>query len=74
MNRKQRLTALAEEISHHIGTRVEITIRSETAFTFSTETVAPDLERRLRAFFGPKFTMRTDHDEECGSFCYADLS
>lgn len=72
MTIRERLAILKEAISRQVGAPVDITIRGETAFTFSTETVMPDLEDRIRAFFGSALTLRTEHDNECGSFCYAE--
>lgn len=72
MTSRQRLDALKTSLGRHIGVPVEITIRSESAFTFSTETVTPDLEDRIRAFFGSALTLQTEHDNECGIFCYAE--
>lgn len=73
MTNQNRIKNLQAQISRHVGLPVEITIRGERAFTFSTETVEPDLEARIRAFFGQTFALTTEHDPECGSFCYAEL-
>lgn len=66
------LEILAEKLSEAIGRKVEITIRTETNFTFSTETVCPDLETRCVDFFAPHLVVEqpTEHDDECGSFVY----
>lgn len=66
------LEILAEKLSEAIGRKVEITIRSETHFTFSTEQVCADLETRCVEFFAPHLVIEqeTEHDDECGSFVY----
>ena len=70
--RSPALAILAEKLSEAIGTKVEITIRSETRFTFSTEQVCADLEARCVEFFAPHLVVEqaTEHDAECGSFVY----
>ncbi|NUM72760.1 hypothetical protein HUU40_00220 [candidate division KSB1 bacterium] len=66
------LELLAEKLSEAIGVTVEITIRSEEKFTFSTDEICHDLEARCVEFFAPHLVIecKTDHDEECGSFVY----
>lgn len=66
------LEILAEKVSEAIGAKVEITIRSETHFTFSTEAVCADLETRCVEFFAPHLVVEqeTQHDAECGSYVY----
>lgn len=73
MTNQNRIRNLQEQLSRHVGIPVDITIRGERAFTFSTDKVTPELEDRIRTFFGQVFALTTKHDPECGSFCYADL-
>ena len=71
----QTQTALEQIISQIVGAPVEITIRGEKSFTFSTETVVADLGDKIAAFMNEKATLvsvTTEHDDECGSFAYAD--
>jgi hypothetical protein len=70
MNRKQNLEARMTAL---VGKPVELTVRGEKAFTFSTETVTADLGERIAAFFGALATVRVEHDEECGSFAYVEV-
>jgi hypothetical protein len=65
-----RKLSLEERFSGMIGAPVELTIRGEREFTFSTETVCADLPGRVAAFFGPLATVTGAHDPECGSFAY----
>lgn len=68
------LDALRERISRQIGHEITVTIRGEAKFTFSTDDVTPGLEDKLREFFGDRMTLTTTHDDECGTFVYADVA
>ena len=69
---KDRLENLQKILTERIGTPIEITIRGERRFTFSTDQVTPDLEARIAEFFGPTMALSSDHDDEVGSFVYAE--
>lgn len=69
--RTQRMEAILSEI---IGHEVEITIRGERSFTVSTVKVAKDLGEKVSEYFGKLATVKTEHDEECGSFSYVDVA
>ena len=70
MTRKQALEA---RISALVGAPVELTVRGDRSFTFSTEAVTASLGDVLAQFFGKLATVRTEHDEECGSFAYVEV-
>lgn len=65
--RKARLEATMTKI---VGQPVDLTIRGEKSFTFSTEAVDPNLGDVIAAYFGKLATVTVDHDDECGSFAY----
>ena len=69
MERKANLEAALTQI---VGAPVEITIRGERDFTFSTEHVDQDFEFHLVAFFGKamEIASETQIDDECGTFVY----
>jgi hypothetical protein len=72
---KQETTmTTAAKISQLVGTEVEITVRGDTSFTFSTETVTANLGTDLAQFFGSLATVTVEHDDECGSFAYVELA
>jgi hypothetical protein len=66
---KQNLEA---QMTKLIGQPVELTIRGEQSFTFSTETVCRNLGDKIAAYFGKLATVTVDHDDECGSFAYVE--
>lgn len=72
MTMKNRIDAIARTISQQIGTEVEITIRGDRSFTFSTNIVQYDLEDKIRAFFGDALKLNAESDPELGTFCYAE--
>ena len=67
-----RKAALEEILSNVVGAKVEITIRGERKFTFSTEVVHQDLEFELFNYFGNAMQIDapTEIDNECGTFVY----
>jgi hypothetical protein len=67
-----RMANLKKMLTERIGVPIEITIRGERKFTFSTDQVTPDLEARLAEFFGQTMTLTSEHDDEVGSFVYAE--
>jgi hypothetical protein len=71
MTRKQHLEA---RMSALVGKPVDLTVRGARSFTFSTETVTADLGERIANFLGDLATVRIEHDEECGSFAYVEVS
>lgn len=70
-DRKARLEA---NISKAIGISVELTIRGERKFTFSTDEVNRELPTKISAFFGKAATVTEDHDEECGTCAYVEIA
>jgi len=72
MTRIARMTALQEILTSITGVDVEITIRGERDFTFSTEIADQDLEFHLAQYFGDamKVSAPTQIDNECGTFVY----
>lgn len=69
-----RLDNISRRLGEALGLPVAITIRGAGAFTFSTETVAPELGDRVKAFVGNLATVTVEHDAECGSFAYIDVA
>jgi hypothetical protein len=58
-------------ISKAIGQKVEITIRAERVFTFSTEELSHDLPHKIKEYFGAIISVDDyAHDDECGTFVY----
>jgi hypothetical protein len=70
MNRKQAFEA---RIAALVGKPVELTVRGDRSFTFSTDDVTPDLGDKLAAFFGNLATVTADHDDECGTCAYVEV-
>lgn len=70
MTRKQALEA---RISAMVGAPVDLTIRGERSFTFSTDEVTMNLGDILAAFFGNLATVTADHDDECGTCAYVEV-
>lgn len=68
-----RKKALEGQISRLVGAEVCLTVRGERKFTFSTEERCDTLHTALTKFFGALATVRTEHDEECGSFAYVEV-
>ena len=69
--RTRKMESLLSEI---IGNEVEITFRGEKSFTVSTMEVTKDLGEKVAAYFGKLATVKTEHDEECGSFSYIEVA
>lgn len=67
-----RMANLKKMLTENIGVPIEITIRGDRLFTFSTDQVTLDLEARIAGFFGQTMTLTSIHDDEVGSFVYAE--
>ena len=68
MSRKENLEAALAQV---VGAPVEITVRGERDFTFSTDRIDQDFEFHLVKFFGAAMTLQSvDIDDECGTFVY----
>lgn len=74
MNTKDRIASLEARLSNAIGTPVELTIRGERKFTFSTDNVNRELPGKVQAFFGTHATVTEDHDDECGTCAYVEFA
>ena len=74
MNTKDRIACLEARVSKSIGITVELTIRGERKFTFSTDDVNRDLPGKVQAFFGAHATVTEDHDDECGTCAYVEIA
>lgn len=68
-----RFAKIETEVSAVVGAPVELTIRGEQSFTFSTETMNAELGDKVATFFGPYASVTCDHDAECGSFAYVEI-
>jgi len=67
-DRKSNLEAALKQV---VGAPVEITVRGERDFTFSTDRIDQDFEFHLVKFFGAAMTLQSvDIDDECGTFVY----
>lgn len=70
------LEILAERLTEALGIKIEITIRTEERFTFSTLDVCEELEARCLEFFSPHLVLEreTAHDrEDGGTYVYMKL-
>lgn len=67
-----RIEKLQFTLSKVVGSPVEITIRGERKFTFSTDRVDQDFEFHLVSYFGNLMAIdaETQIDDECGTFVY----
>ena len=66
-----RKTMLQNEISKIAGCNVEITIRGDRKFTFSTDRVDQDLEFHLTSYFGKAMVLDGESAiDDCGTFVY----
>ena len=67
-----RKAALESTLTKVAGAPVEITIRGDREFTFSTEIVHQDLEFALFNYFAGamQISAPTEIDNECGTFVY----
>ena len=67
-----RIEKMKATLAKIVGTDVEITVRGEREFTFSTEHVDQDLEFHLVRYFGKLMVIdaETQIDDECGTFVY----
>ena len=73
MNIEDKKARLANTISKKIGIAVEMTVRGDRSFTFSTDDVTPNLGKKVKEFFGDKANVKTEHEEDVGSFAYVEL-
>ena len=64
--------ALEAKISQVAGVAVELTIRGDRAFTFSTEERSDEAAQRIAEFFAGEAVVEIEHDDEIGSFVYVD--
>lgn len=65
--------SVAQTLSKLAGQPVEVTIRSEKAFTFSLEVVDKKATKAITNFFKGQGKLTVEEDEECGTFIYLDL-
>lgn len=69
------MTPRQQNLATVAGMPVEVTVRGERAFTFSTAVRNDAAAARLADFFrkgGPDVRVSVEHDDECGSFVYVD--
>lgn len=64
--------SLEQQISKLAGVPVEMTIRGERSFTFSTEERNEQAADRIAAFFKGQAKAEIVHDDEVGSFVYVE--
>jgi len=70
-NATDRKATLQTEISKIVGCDVEITIRGDRKFTFSTDRVDQDLEFHLTSYFGNAMILDGESAiDDCGTFVY----
>lgn len=69
--RKSNLEAIMSDI---VGVEVELTVRGDRKFTFSTWDVMPTLGEKVAGYFGKLAKVTVEHDEECGSFAYVEVA
>lgn len=74
MSTTERKTRLEAQMTALVGTPVELTIRGERSFTFSTEAVVANLGNVVAAYFGKLATVTADHDDEIGSFAFVEVA
>jgi ribosomal protein L11 len=68
------IPTLARTLSAVAGMPVEITVRADRHFTFSTDVVSSVAMDKLAAYFAPHAKhWSVTHDEECGSYLYVEL-
>jgi len=68
------IAQLEQTLSTVAGTKVEITIRGEKQFTFSTVEVSKTAAEKIKAYFKYQYkTLTVEHDEECGTFIYMNV-
>jgi len=71
MNATDRKALLQNTISKIVGCNVEITIRGDRNFTFSTDRVDHDLEFHLKSYFGNAMVLDGEPViDDCGTFVY----
>ena len=70
-NATDRKVMLQNEISKIAGSDVEITIRGDRKFTFSTDRVDQDLEFHLTSYFEKAMVLDGEPAiDDCGTFVY----
>lgn len=65
--------SVAQTLTKIAGREVEVTVRSDKAFTFSMDVVDPKATKAIKDFFKGQGTLTVEEDEECGTFIYLDL-
>lgn len=70
----ERKTRLEDHMTALVGAQVEITIRGEKSFTFSTENATANLGNIISDYFGSLATVETEHDAEIGSFAFVEVA
>ena len=69
--RKQKIENIISKVA---GASVELTIRGDKEFTFSTEEVNHKAASRIEKYFaGQAASIVVDHDDECGTVVYVDV-
>lgn len=57
-------------VSKLAGVQVELTIRGDKEFTFSTFDRNDAAAERIASYFRSNAQVEVEHDDECGSFVY----
>lgn len=74
MNATEHKAAMSRKLAAVAGVAVELTIRGPRAFTISTDQRNEAAAEKLAAFFkAGGSVVSVEHDDECGSFVYADV-
>ena len=74
MTATERKARLEAQMTALVGASVELTLRGERSFTFSTENVVANLGNVVGAYFGKLATVTTEHDDEIGSFAFVEVA
>ena len=72
MNINEAKAGLEVKISRIAGVPVELTVRGESAFTFSLPEVNKTAADKIADFFASMAKVSVEHDDECGSFVYVE--
>jgi len=56
------------------GVEVELTIRGDRSFTFSTEEKNEAAAEAIADYFRGSASVNVEHDDECGSFVYVEVA
>lgn len=73
MTTESRIARLEAQMTALVGAPVELTIRGDKSFTFSTEDIVANLGDVIAAYFGKLATVTVDHDDEIGSFAFVEV-